>query len=266
LKKNFFVLLLIGISLYSKGQVTKNFSQDTLAIIKKLTPKVTEKLIYCEPKKLYSLAQSLIRQDYLGIIGYNNQRLQIAVTNSKIVDNENEISISGFTKVNDYINSMKGLLKLQYIRCLPTDKTGHKLLSLHQRIESIGLACFYFKLFEKRKGAHDGILEGYAYFNVYLDSNQNVSLNEYEKIRPDYINIAFIGNWIDYNENLTYPFTFSVNRIYLTESNDLDEGIIKFAPNPKYYNKGWESYYRATYLEDEDEMVKENYWPMLFNK
>ena len=65
--------------------------------------------------------------------------------------------------------------------------------------------------------------------------------NKVGSVAAGWINNAMVGDWTSYGKANSKPANWGDGRIPFSE--DLDVGTSEFAPNSKYFDKGWKSYF-----------------------
>jgi hypothetical protein len=190
------------------------------------------------------------QENIIGFIGDDFDRFFIHFdTIIQNRDNKGQYFVRGKTKVKNKENNFMGKFNILSIRDMK-DKIhtegdnrtkGIVLLHvfLHENLREGGMTTIV------------GVLKSYLYVE-----NGKVKFDDLEfNVRERYNNNQFVGNWHNHETNVAKSCHWGMYRI--PYCGDLDVGSAKFSPNEKYFNNGWENYYRAFILNDSRALKKE---------
>lgn len=179
----------------------------------------------------------------IGFIGTDFQRFYIhfsSVVQNK--DNKYEYFISGKTMVKGVIRPFQGTLKIKKAN-IEKDKEfpGY----------THGFATCEVSIFEDKKLTSTGFIKGTMTIGYVFDAKMKMSYDAYLFYTDGFSNNEFKGTWTSYKTKVSKKCNWGDYRI--PESGDLDVGAGEFAPNTKYFDKGWKNYSLSLYGDSEIE-------------
>jgi hypothetical protein len=100
-----------------------------------------------------------------------------------------------------------------------------------------------YLLYENQKQNYSGYFSGKVYVGWYLDKDNKIKYDDIESYSDRWCNSQFVGHWTSYSTKQQKVCNWGRARI--PQSGDLDLGAGGFYPNKKYWDQGWEAFYKA---------------------
>ena len=180
------------------------------------------------------------KDDFLGFIGVNRKRLRITFTSiKKSEENKDVYEVEGFSTVmNKNKRTFKGTFTLQshYRLTEPAFDEDEPL----KKGEAEGFSTFSYTLKEDENLTATGIFKGEMLVLWYKGINKKPVYTELFIQSDGSRNYQFFGTWTSYKTKKTSVASWGEYRIPC--SDDFDEGVGDFSPNPKYWQYGWEEF------------------------
>jgi hypothetical protein len=182
----------------------------------------------------------LPKSEFLGYIGPVFRRLRITF-NSIIKDTVDPkyYRIKGSSEVNNNICNFTGYILIQQVRLFKTLYWGVDNEFKEKEIVSQGLIIGEYNLQELISQYHSGTFQGIMTLGWYKDSSGVIHYDDIDSYSDNFNNNQYVGSWTRYSTSKKIVSNWGEFRIPF--SGDLDIGAGEFSPNPKYYDKGWNS-------------------------
>ena len=224
-----YTLVLLCSAMYAQPCTFKDIVKETTYDIpyKKYTaPLDMEKVLNAE------------KSNFLGFIGVNRKRLRITFTSiKKSEENKDVYEVEGFnTVMNKNKRTFKGTFSL-----LSHYKFAEQTVDvpLPKKGEIVGYSTFSYELAEDENLTATGVFKGKMI--VMWLKKVNAAPVYYIPFHDDgERNYQFFGTWTSYKTKKTSVASWGIYRIPC--SDDFDEGVGDFIPNPKYWQYGWEEF------------------------
>ena len=224
-----YTLVLLCSAMYAQPCTFKDIVKETTYDIpyKKYTaPLDMEKVLNAE------------KSNFLGFIGVNRKRLRITFTSiKKSEENKDVYEVEGFnTVMNKNKRTFKGTFSL-----LSHYKFAEQTVDvpLPKKGEIVGYSTFSYELAEDENLTATGVFKGKMI--VMWFKKVNATPVYYIPFHDDgERNYQFFGTWTSYKTKKTSVASWGIYRIPC--SDDFDEGVGDFIPNPKYWQYGWEEF------------------------
>ena len=179
------------------------------------------------------------KSNFLGFIGTNYKRLRITFTSiKKSEENKDVYEVEGFSTVmNKNKRTFKGTFSLQshYKFTKPADDDP----PLPKKGEVEGFSTFSYQLAEDENLTATGVFKG-KMIVMWLKKVNAAPVYFLPFNRDRERNYQFFGTWTSYKTKKTSVASWGIYRIPC--SDDFDEGVGDFIPNPKYWQYGWEEF------------------------
>ena len=174
--------------------------------------------------------------DPYGFIDSTYQRFYIHISSITRIKNniDADYIIKGKTKTGNNICPFTGSVKI-LVGWIDTSQP-YKNQGLYS-----GAMRSAWTIYEDRKSAGAGIIEGKLWTNFVIDSSGNYKYDAVMLVADNFKNNSFEGKWTSYKTGKSKICNWGDFRI--PNSGDLDEGVGEFIPNPKYLDRGWRSFY-----------------------
>ena len=205
---------------------------------------VVKETTYNVPYKKYTAPLNMEKvlnaekSNFLGFIGTNYKRLRITFTSiKKSEENKDVYEVEGFnTVMNKNKRTFKGTFSL-----LSHYKFAEQTVDvpLPKKGEIVGYSTFSYELAEDENLTATGVFKGKMI--VMWLKKVNAAPVYYIPFHDDgERNYQFFGTWTSYKTKKTSVASWGIYRIPC--SDDFDEGVGDFIPNPKYWQYGWEEF------------------------
>jgi hypothetical protein len=152
--------------------------------------------------------------------------------------------VKGKSLRNNLVRDFSGTIKLFQINTFKKHHLGVDNIYADSNILAQGVLIAKYRIEESKKQPEGGRFEGTLYTKWYLDSSNKIQYDQIQSVADNYMNNAFIGNWISYKTRQTLSCNWGDFRVPLANQ-DFDVGAAEFSPSNKYLDKGWEIYQRA---------------------
>ena len=196
-----------------------------------------------------------------GIIGNEGQRIRIKLVSViKNLDKQNQYFVYGKSQVKDNVCEFQGLIEIVQIKEVKELYYGIDEIYRDSSIIEAGVVFANYKFLENKTQNHVGIFQGTLLTKWYLTKNGNLHYDDVAKVADSYTNNSFIGTWVEYNSEESKSCNWADYRVPLSPSG-FDIGAGEFSPADEYLSKGWLSY-RKGYFENEEKYRKmeESIW------
>jgi hypothetical protein len=188
-----------------------------------------------------------------GFIGDNYQRIRVRIIRiSKDSLSPDSYNVFGKTMVKTNIDDFNGTIKITNIRKLKSMSYGVDNEYKNKGIKGEYIIIAEYKFLENKDQPHSGIFIGTFESDFYLDKNSKAQYDDIELNADGYTNNQFVGQWVDYKNNLAKRCNWGDFRV--PNSGDLDIGAGEFSPNDKYLKYGWQS------VRDQNEKIENAKW------
>jgi hypothetical protein len=192
----------------------------------------------------------------IGYIGDNFRRIRIKfVSVIKNPHNQNIYYVYGKSNVLGNVCPFQGTIDITQIRLLNPMHYGVDDQYKGKGIKCQGVIIANYVFYEDPSKKHSGYFSGEVYVGWYLNGKNKIIYDDIELHSDGWCNNQFLGKWKSYSTNQTKVCNWGHGRI--PQSGDLDKGVGEFYPNEKYWNEGWEIFYRAWWEHPESDKTKE---------
>lgn len=197
-------------------------------------------------------------KNVLGVIDTSNQRIKIKLLSiEKNPQNPNEYKVRGKSMVKDVICDFSGIITLFNVQEFKSIDFGVDNEHKNAGIQSEGLLKAVYVFYENESQKNSGVFQGVLYSKWFLDADNKIQYDNLVFSSDAFSNNAFVGIWTSYTSGKIKICNWADYRVP-NATNDLDIGAAEFIPNEKYFDKGWESYYRTYMYSDERDFIEEN--------
>ena len=179
------------------------------------------------------------KQEFLGIIGTDYQRIKICFTSiNKNSANEAQYDVKGISVVKNNKCDFKGTVRISQIRKYKQVQMGVDSSWKDAQLKAEGILVGDYEFKEDSAKVHSGIFSGIMMLFWYVDKFGILHFDDIESSVSDgYCNDLYAGTWKDYRTVETKVCNWGMYRIPF--SGDLDIGAAEFSPDKKYKEKGW---------------------------
>ncbi len=188
----------------------------------------------------------------LGFVGNDYQRLKIRyLTIIKDKNKPDKYFLYGKTKLMENVLQFLGEVEIIHIRKIKDQEredlykealkqNDDEAIKRFSTQEYILLAKFHFCQDPSQNSS--GIFQGIWKTKFSFDNNK-IYYDGSDIESDTFSNNLCVGTWTSYKDSIPKKCNWGEKRI--PNSGDLDIGAGLFSPNPKYFNKGWEIYYKG---------------------
>jgi hypothetical protein len=178
------------------------------------------------------------RPKFQGFLGnYFRMGMQFTAI-SKSLDSVDIYNIKGVSHFGNVNYEFAGTIRMDQVRAFVSMHFGADQVYQNKGMLQQGIFIGSYEFKENPKVPFSGILKGMMTLYWYLDKAGKLCYDDIELFSSDlYRNNQYAGNWTIYGGDRDYVCNWGESRIPF--SGDLDIGTSEFAPNPKYYDRGW---------------------------
>ena len=202
----------------------------------------------------------------LGFIGNDFKRIRIKLISIiKSHDDAHIYFVYGKSNVEGNICEFQGTIGIKKIHIYDKMHFGVDDYYKNHGIKAQGILIADYTFYENPRQKHPGCFKGEINSFWYIDSNNKLVYDEIERDSDGWRNNQFFGTWTSFSYSKSEKCNWGHARI--PESDDLDIGVAEFYPDIKYWNKGWEIYYKANCIypktkqsEEASNLENEEWW------
>ncbi len=232
------------------------FKEKELKMENVLATELKVQLIKYNFSSLFTITDN---SEVYGFIGDNyEQRIRVKIIKvTKQPSSSDTYDVYGKSMVKNNIDEFHGIMKISNIRKRNITEHGCENENTYKGFKGQYVILGDYTFYENKHQTHTGVFNGSFRSFFFINKNDHIKYDDIEFCSDSYNNNQFVGQWAQYNGNITKRCNWGDYRI--PSSGHFDIGAGDFSPGG-YKSSGWETL-NAKYRNDKKgQAVEEAKW------